>query len=179
MTKALTANPIFGEAWGEFTECLIFPQEPDKPLQISRDAAEYFHSSAVIDRHLSIRYYNSVTNILTGLGILGTFIGLAAGISLAQAGLREDDIQLMHLAPREMHRSPARLQLDTGSGTRTRKGVSPEVFETSASTDSAIPAHWHGPIHRATIGIFAPWRFWDKPRLGGPARGANFSVGSE
>jgi len=98
VNEGLTANPVFGEAWSEFTECLIFPLEPEKAIQNSRDAAEYFHSSAVIDRHLSIRYYNSVPNILTGLGILGTFIGLAAGIGVAQAGLRADDIQLMQVA---------------------------------------------------------------------------------
>ena len=96
--EALTANPVFGEAWGEFTECLIFPQETGKPIQNSRDAAEYFHSSAVIDRHLSIRYYNSVPNILTGLGILGTFIGLAAGIGVAQAGLQQGEIEPMQRA---------------------------------------------------------------------------------
>lgn len=96
--KDLTANPTLKEAWSEFTECLIFPQEPKGSIQNSRDAADYFHSSAVIDRHLSIRYYNSVPNILTGLGILGTFIGLAAGIGVAQAGLRQDDIQLMQMA---------------------------------------------------------------------------------
>jgi DNA-binding ferritin-like protein len=95
LNEEMSKNLVLGEAWREFTECLIFPLEPGKAIQNSRDPADYFNMNAVIERYFSVRYYNSVPNILTGLGILGTFIGLAAGIGVAQSGLRQDDIELM------------------------------------------------------------------------------------
>jgi ABC-type transporter Mla subunit MlaD len=96
--ERLQKNRVLSEAWAEFKECLIHPVSPDESIQNSRDASEYFHGSAIIERHLSIRYYNSVPNILTGLGILGTFVGLAAGIGLAQASLSADQLQEVQAA---------------------------------------------------------------------------------
>ncbi|TOQ08322.1 hypothetical protein CGH04_20465, partial [Vibrio parahaemolyticus] len=39
-----------------------------------------------------MRYFNSVPNKLTGLGILGTFLGLVAGIYLASSGIGSNNI---------------------------------------------------------------------------------------
>lgn len=95
LSNRLDTNPVVGRPWKEFRKCLIFPQEQSQPIRSSRDAADYFNTSSIIDRNLSIRTFNSLPNILTGLGILGTFMGLAAGIAVAQEGLGQDDIDLM------------------------------------------------------------------------------------
>ena len=75
-------------AWYEFVECLIIPttEETDKgiPIRNTRDPAHYFNREHIATR-LGLRFFDSVPGILTGLGILGTFLGLAAGIFLAQA----------------------------------------------------------------------------------------------
>lgn len=95
VSDSLDKNAILGEAWKEFRKCLIFPRDPKESIRNSRDAADYFNTSSIIDRKLSIRFFNSLPNILTGLGILGTFMGLAAGIAVAQDGLGQNDIDLM------------------------------------------------------------------------------------
>ena len=49
-----------------------------------------------------------------------------------------------------------------GSGNRTRKGLLPEVFETSASTNSAIPAYLM-PTTSYRVHAVAANRLGDKP----------------
>lgn len=93
VSRRLEANPVMADSWREFTECLIYPGTPGDGIRNSRDPGEYFHTEAIIDRRLSVRYYNSIPNILTGLGILGTFVGLAAGVGIAQGNLASGDIE--------------------------------------------------------------------------------------
>lgn len=86
-------NRALGDAWSEFTECLILPTDssPSKDVQNTRDPANYFSAASIIDPKLNVRFYSSIPGHLTGLGILGTFLGLAAGIGLAQSGLGTPD----------------------------------------------------------------------------------------
>ena len=44
-------------------------------------AADYFGESDVLNGALSLRYWLAIPNVLVGLGILGTFVGLAFGIA--------------------------------------------------------------------------------------------------
>ena len=85
----LKLNRLLGDAWSEFTECLILPTDssPKKEVQNTRDPSGYFDSTSVVNPRLNVRFYSSIPGHLTGLGILGTFLGLAAGIGLAQSGL--------------------------------------------------------------------------------------------
>jgi methyl-accepting chemotaxis protein len=95
LEPVLRRNAVLGRTWAEFTECLILPTGPDAPVAIrnTRDPDNYFSASAVIEATLNVRFYGSIPGHLTGLGILGTFLGLAAGIGLAQAGLATGDTQ--------------------------------------------------------------------------------------
>lgn len=74
-------------AWHEFVECLIIPSPEEiqngSSIRNTRDPDHYFNREHVVTT-LSLRFFDSVPGILTGLGILGTFLGLAAGIYLAQ-----------------------------------------------------------------------------------------------
>ena len=91
--ERLQENGLLREAWGEFKETLIFPESSGDVIRNSRDAGDHFTTTSIIERDLNIRYYNSVPNILTGLGILGTFVGLAGGIAVAQASLGAGDLE--------------------------------------------------------------------------------------
>lgn len=87
-------DPILGHAWKEYGETLI--KELDlEPLAIrnSRSASDYFSRANVIGDKLNLRFYSALPNLLTGSGILGTFLGLVAGISLASSGLAADDVE--------------------------------------------------------------------------------------
>lgn len=79
----------FGRPWREFEETLIEPS-PGSESQIFHSphaASLYFNSSTLFEQTPSFVSSRSIPNLLTGIGILGTFIGLAAGVGAAQSGL--------------------------------------------------------------------------------------------
>lgn len=79
----------FGRPWREFAATLIEPDPGSEP-QIYRSphaASRYFNSSTLFEQTSSFVSSRSIPNLLTGIGILGTFIGLAAGVGAAQSGL--------------------------------------------------------------------------------------------
>lgn len=70
-------------SWSEFTETLIFPVDPETPIRNTHPAEDYFNEESLLHPYINVRFYNNWPNILSGLGILGTFIGLVAGIYIA------------------------------------------------------------------------------------------------
>ena len=92
--EQLGENRILSHTWSEFSETLI--KDPTiEPLAVrnTRSASEYFHRNRVIGGRLNIRFYSALPNLLTGTGILGTFVGLVAGIWLASEGLGSPDAE--------------------------------------------------------------------------------------
>jgi len=92
--------PCLCHAWSEFAESLLHPKSDEKQtIRNTHRSDSYFGEYSIIKPHIDTRIYSSVPNHLTGLGILGTFIGLAAGIGLASAeGLAEGSIDEAQLA---------------------------------------------------------------------------------
>lgn len=85
--KILDQRPL-RRAWHEFEETLVIPS-PDTGGEIlnTSDVSSYLNHTTVVSPNVSFNYYLSVPNLLTGLGILGTFLGLAAGVNAASSGL--------------------------------------------------------------------------------------------
>lgn len=87
--------PVLVNSWREFTEVLLFPGtdfEDGEQICNTRRPGTYLSQRTILWPLVSMRFYNALPNMLTGLGILGTFIGLVAGISLAAPGLNSSDI---------------------------------------------------------------------------------------
>ena len=82
------ADESFGLAWKEFVETLVLP-EPDsrEPIRNTGEVSRYLNDATIIFPKVPFGFYHSVPNLLTGLGILGTFLGLAAGVGSASSGL--------------------------------------------------------------------------------------------
>ena len=82
------AEEAFGLAWKEFVETLVLP-EPDSgdPIRNTGEVSKYLNDATIIFPKVPFGFYHSVPNLLTGLGILGTFLGLAAGVGSASSGL--------------------------------------------------------------------------------------------
>lgn len=79
------AQNLFSRAWDEFVEMLIFPAPgTDDVIQNTSEVSKYLNEATIIS---PARFLHSVPNLLMGLGILGTFIGLAAGVGSANTGL--------------------------------------------------------------------------------------------
>jgi ABC-type transporter Mla subunit MlaD len=79
----INKSTLLAISWSEFTETLIYPIEDEKPIRNTHPAEDYFNEESLLHPHVNVRFYSNWSNILSGLGILGTFIGLVAGIYLA------------------------------------------------------------------------------------------------
>ena len=87
-----TMKEDFGTAWKEFVETLVLPTPgSDEPIRNTQSVSRYLNDTSIIFPEISFDFYRSVPNLLTGFGILGTFIGLATGVGAASAGLTSGD----------------------------------------------------------------------------------------
>ena len=97
--ERMLKSPVLRHVWREFDETLIKLPNSDPPvIRNTRPAGEYFTQGAVVGGRLNMRFYSALPNLLTGSGILGTFIGLVAGIWLASKGLASTDAATMKQA---------------------------------------------------------------------------------
>ena len=78
----------FVVTWTEFVDTLILPEPgSDDPIRNTAEVSRYLNDDTVIFPNVSFGFYRAVPNLLTGVGILGTFFGLAAGVGSASVGL--------------------------------------------------------------------------------------------
>lgn len=93
LDERIVGNRLLNASWREFKQTLLFPESDDDQVVGSVQPPGYhFRRDALLGQRLNLRLYNAIPNLLTGAGILGTFIGLVAGIYLASHGLASDDI---------------------------------------------------------------------------------------
>ena len=86
------AEEVFGLPWTEFVETLVRPAPGSSdPIRNTGEVSRYLNDATIIFPRISFGFYQSVPNLLTGLGILGTFIGLAFGVGAASSGLSSSD----------------------------------------------------------------------------------------
>ena len=82
----------FGTPWQEFVETLILPDPASgDPVRNSHEVSRYLNGTTIVAPEVSLGFYRSMPNLLTGFGILGTFMGLAAGVGAARIGLSSGD----------------------------------------------------------------------------------------
>ena len=82
----------FGTPWKEFVETLVQPTPgSNDPVRNSHEVSRYLNSASIITPEIAVGFYRSMPNLLTGFGILGTFMGLAAGVGAARSGLSSGD----------------------------------------------------------------------------------------
>ena len=86
------AEGQFGRVWAEFVEMLVLPAPGSSdPIRNTSEVSKYLNESTIIFPKVPLRFLHSVPNLLMGLGIFGTFLGLAAGVGTADAGLSSGD----------------------------------------------------------------------------------------
>lgn len=74
-------NKELADAWREFEDSLVTRNQNENQMVYKTDEASLFFSEErLLDRHLNLRFWNSVPALLVGMGILGTFVGLVWGL---------------------------------------------------------------------------------------------------
>jgi methyl-accepting chemotaxis protein len=92
----MDGTTFLGDSWREFEETLLIPGEDfDDERQVILNThltSVHFNQKNILWHKVNMRYFNALPNMLTGLGIIGTFIGLAVGIYIAAPGLNSSSI---------------------------------------------------------------------------------------
>lgn|GEM_PF-2141979 len=90
--ETVLAERRLTHAWHEFEESLVKPTEGDTQiLRNTHDPSVYFNDATIVEAVVNTRFFDTVPSQLVGLGILGTFVGLAAGVGMASLNLTSDD----------------------------------------------------------------------------------------
>lgn len=81
--NSLTNDELIGHYWSEFWESVVVTKNQNGEDKVFNtiDAHHFFNEDNLINHKINIRFYNALPGILTGLGILGTFLGLIFGLS--------------------------------------------------------------------------------------------------
>ncbi|WP_166422952.1 hypothetical protein [Paraglaciecola sp. 20A4] len=94
----MSKTTYLSDSWREFNETLLIPEldfdieDEDWKILNTHHTSTYFNQRYILWSKVNMRWFNTLPNILTGMGILGTFVGLVAGIYIAAPGLSADDI---------------------------------------------------------------------------------------
>lgn len=80
-------DPNLGKLWTEYNQALealqqleVSAQNTTGQWQAQSHAENYFTEQALVDSPLQSNFYKHIPGILTGVGIIGTFTGLIAGL---------------------------------------------------------------------------------------------------
>lgn len=80
---------ILSHLWYEFSEGLLIT---NKKIKHTNRTTNYFNTNTLLYGHINFLFYKSIPNILTGFGILGTFVGLI--LCIAQIEINSIEILL-------------------------------------------------------------------------------------
>jgi ABC-type transporter Mla subunit MlaD len=100
MHKKISATECLKTPWDAYQRSMQLPNEHfqlnegEAPsLRNTMQVKSIFNMEEIIERQINIRLFTSVPNMLTGLGLLFTFVGLVIGISGASSGLSSADAE--------------------------------------------------------------------------------------
>ncbi|MFZ5688025.1 MAG: anti-phage ZorAB system protein ZorA [Bacillota bacterium] len=93
--QEISAVPVIGDLWSEYNKTLLKVQNQDGSEEVfsTIDAGYFLNDSNIIASRINLQFFNAIPGILTGLGILGTFIGLTIGIGQIQLG--SDNVEVL------------------------------------------------------------------------------------
>ena len=83
LISKLKKDKKFGNLWQEFDETIVKVKDDEGKVKIFNtiDAYHLFNFDTIVKSKINIRFFNVIPGILTGLGLLGTFVGITTGLS--------------------------------------------------------------------------------------------------
>ena len=87
--------PLLAHLWREYAQTLHRQQGAEgEHIRATAMAGEFFTPVALVDTPLKTEFYRHLPGILTGIGIIGTFAGLIAGLSNFEVNSDTDTVRL-------------------------------------------------------------------------------------
>jgi hypothetical protein len=100
--QRLADNPVTGDTWRAYASTLAPSPTNDNAIGYTRRPAENFNEGVLAVAGINLRFYHAMPNLLVGVGLLFTFIGLVAALYFASAGVAASDVRLAQAALREL-----------------------------------------------------------------------------
>lgn len=84
---------LLSHSWHEFMESICYRVDDgaDKVVYLSHRPAQYFNQDSILGERMNVSQYLAYPNYLIGIGLFFTFLGIAAALQVAQAGLAGSD----------------------------------------------------------------------------------------
>lgn len=98
----LQKQPLLAQQWQTYRQTLLPPRQADTPVYYTQAPQAYFNIAGLIESRINLRLYQAVPNILVGIGIWFTFLGLVAALWFASQGVAADDINQAQQSLRDL-----------------------------------------------------------------------------
>ena len=92
ISEALVRHRLLAPAWSAFSKTLVVPPTRGVPLYGSRTPGHFFSADLLMGREAAHYYYRTVPNLLVGVGVLVTLVGLVAAIHFTIQGMASGDL---------------------------------------------------------------------------------------
>jgi Mg2+ and Co2+ transporter CorA len=90
----ITQYPLFSHQWATFRQTLILPTTDEEfVIYYTNRPNIYFNQNTLIAPQLNLTLYQAVPNILVGIGLFFTFIGLIAALWFASEGVAAENVE--------------------------------------------------------------------------------------
>jgi ABC-type transporter Mla subunit MlaD len=93
INEYISTDRWVGYSWREFRETLLLPDRVGFRIRNTVRPSQYISAAALIQYQTNLRYFQAIPNILVGLGLCFTFIGLIAALFFAARGVASASIQ--------------------------------------------------------------------------------------
>ena len=92
LDRAMQKEPMFLQPWGQFRKTLILEHVPwfvEPRIFSTRCAEDIFTQDALLSHRINLAFYSQLPSLVTGIGLLLTFLALFIGLSKLHADGQE------------------------------------------------------------------------------------------
>ncbi len=88
LDRALRAEPLFARAWAQFRTSYVLEQTSwflEPRVFSTKASADYFPQEGLLATRLNVAFYHQLPSLMTGMGLLFTFLAILVGLSKLHA----------------------------------------------------------------------------------------------
>jgi len=101
--EKLDQDPVLGHSWREFTGTLLLPESEGEQVRSTVRPSNYFNEQLLTSAGVNLSFYQAIPNLLVGIGLLFTFLGLVAALFFASQGVGADVEQAQQSLQKLLH----------------------------------------------------------------------------